>query len=853
MKDLLTQIHFAKPLFLWLLLAVPLLWFRFRVHRPAVIIWRTFVLLLLIVTLADPQWVAEQTRTDEAQGEERIFAFDLSKSIPTSMRRWMDGVAQGPLAPNRQDRVFVFASDQVETGDWRAWLKGEGVQAGAIRPEKTNLEKLLTGIMALPAKPRRLFLFTDGWETEGNLERLLPAIASAGIKIFPIVPTERPAINNVAVAKIVAPAHGNSGEAVNLRIVLENQSDHEIDGTLALSRGGQSLKSESVKLRPGSHLFTYQVILPESSLTSYGATFTPRRAESDGNSVDNQALAWVTVQSKAKVLLLNGRAGGGRYLEQILKRQGFEVTSSTAETPPAPAGHSVVIFNNVEREKLSSTYLAAIERHVAEGNGFLMVGNEASFAPGAYRRTPIEALLPVEPREPRKEEKNRAIVLVIDKSGSMRDENRLLYAQEAARAVARQLKDTDLLGVVGFDSSPFVVVPLSPMAALRAGVESQISRLKPGGRTYLLPAIVEAKRQIERQNASTKHVIILSDGETGGSGGDYVDLVNVMKTELKVTVSTVAIGSDANIPLMKRISQYGGGFFHHTFDPKSLPQIVLQQLQDKPKDEPPAERDFLPLQERGSELLAGGVEKYPTVRGNMDTDLKRGAKLDLSISRDDRKSPLLASWRYGKGKSAALTMDLEGRWSKNWIQWSGLQNFWDKALDWLRPGVQPIPAHEARVSFLGNQPIMDLYVYDELSADSQFRFSVNGKGGRTDGAFKKLAPGHFQAALPNTPPGDYRIDLTEERSSRRLAYPSVGYTLPYGANSEQPRLEFNNQLLDKLAQVSGGEINPKLSTRAPEAQATKSYRPFRNPLIGLVFALFLLEIAFRRLLLAETA
>jgi hypothetical protein len=27
---------------------------------------------------------------------------------------------------------------------------------------------------------------------------------------------------------------------------------------------------------------------------------------------------------------------------------------------------------------------------------------------------------------------------------------------------------------------------------------------------------------------------------------------------------------------MKRISQYGGGLFHHVIDPTSLPQIVLE-------------------------------------------------------------------------------------------------------------------------------------------------------------------------------------------------------------------------------------------------------------------------------------
>ncbi|HYY24790.1 MAG TPA: VWA domain-containing protein, partial [Candidatus Udaeobacter sp.] len=581
--------QFAKPFFFWLLLALPLLWFRFRTQRLTVIIWRTVILLLLIFTLADPRAVTEQTRTEQ---EERIFAFDLSRSIPESMRRWMESAAKDRYMPNRQDRVFVFGSEVQQITNWQEWLKGDASQQALIQPGKTSLEKLFTTLLDLPPAPRRVYLFSDGWETQGNIERMLPAIAESGLKIHPMLPAEPPKIANVAVTKLLAPSHGNSGEAVNLKVVLENQNDREVDGTLTLTRNGQALKTDAVKVKPGSQIFAYQFTLADDSTQSYRASFTPRQPELDRYAPDNQALAWVTVRSKAKILLLSGRSGGGRYLEEILKRLGYEVTSRTADAPPAPTPYNVVIFNNVEREKFSANYLASIEQHVAAGKGFLMLGDEASFAPGSYHRTPIENILPVEPREQKREEKNRAVVLVLDKSGSMREENRILFAQEAAKVVARQLKDNDLLGIVGFDISPFIVVPMDTVGRLRATINSQIDRLRPGGQTFFYPALLEAKRQIERQNAAIKHVILVSDGETRGSQSELIDLVTVMKNEMKIIVSAIAVGADADIRVMKRISQYGGGLFHHTLDPSTLPQIVLQQIQDKPQDEPPRERDF---------------------------------------------------------------------------------------------------------------------------------------------------------------------------------------------------------------------------------------------------------------------
>jgi len=847
MNEIVSNVQFAKPVFFWLLLALPLLWFRFRDQRLFVLIWRTGILLLLILTLADPQFASEQTKT-----EERIFAFDLSDSIPPAMRRWMEGAAQDNLALAPQDRFFVFGAEVKEAPNWPEWLRGGAAQQNEIQPQKTNLEKLLATLLALPAAPRSLFLFSDGWETQGNVERLLPSIAGTGLKIFPILPADRPKIANVAVTKLLSPSYGNSGEAVNLKVVLENYNDREVDGTLTLMRNGQVFKTDPIKLKPGSQILTYQTTLPEGPLTSYQVNFTPRQAEFDNYAPDNHAIASVTVQNKARVLLLNGRSGGGRYLEEILKRQGFNVTSRTADSPPSPAGYGVIIFNNVERDKFSSSYLAAIERHVADGNGFLMLGNEASFAPASYRRTPIEAILPLEPREPKREEKNHAVVLVIDKSGSMREDNRILYAQAAAKAVARQLKDNDLLGVVGFDVSPFVVVPLEPVGRIRGVVDAQIDRLKPGGQTYFLPALIEAKRQLERANATRKHLILLSDGETRGSQGELVDLVGVMKNEMKITVSAVAIGSDADIRVMKRISQYGGGLFYHTIDPSNLPQIILQQLQDNQPDELQGQRDLTPIQERGSEILASFSERpYPSIRGYMETDLKQGGHLDLMIPREDRKAPLMASWRYGRGKTVALTIDMEGRFSRNWIQWGELQKFWEKTLDWLRPGDDPIPLHDARVSLVGNRPVLDLIVYEEASADSLFRFSIEGKGGRTDGTLKKLALGHYQSTLALTAPGDYHITMVEDRRGRQIRFPTLAYTLPYDLSRESPQPYFNTSLLAKLAQSSGGEVNPKSIQSVKNQEVTRSYKPLRQPFIILILLLFIVEVAFRNLIISE--
>lgn len=846
MTALLENIEFSRPVFFWLLFLLPLLWIGARRHRLVILIARSLVLGLVVVALADPQ-----TSSSQARSQERIFAFDVSDSIPASLREWMKSSRNGLPAPSRSDRVFLFGANTTESADGSVNLDAGGT--AGVGPEKTNLERVLQAALALPPAPRDLYLFSDGWETEGNIERLLPAAAAAGIRIHPIVPAGRPAIPNIAVTRLLAPSQGNSGENLNLRVVIENQSDRPVDGTLALARNGQTVKTESVRVNPGSQVFFFQTTPAEGALTSFQATFSPREKNLDSYPADNRALAWVSVRSKAKVLLINGHSGAGRHLEEILKRQGLEVTVRAPENAPNPAGYKVVVFNNAERDKFPAGYLAAVEKHTAAGNGFVMLGADASFAPASYRGTPIERVLPIDPREPpKREEKNRAIVLVIDKSGSMRDDNRLLFAKEAAKAVARQLHDIDLLGVIGFDDAAFVVVYLETMARLRGVVESHIDRLKPGGQTYFLPAIQEARRQLERANATRKHVILLSDGVTRGSHSELVDLVSSMKNDSKITVSAVAISTEADVRVMKRLSQYGGGLFHHTTDPSSLPQIVLEQVQDSPKDDPRNEGPWTPLPDRGSELLAGlGARSYPSVLGFMESDLKRGARADLTVQRQERRQPLLASWRFGQGKAVALTMDLEGRWSRNWIPWNSLQGFWNRMLEWLAPPEENlVPNHEARVSFSENRSVLDLAVYEDVAANSQYRFVMTGKS-KAEGTLTKLAPGHYQAVLPASDAGDYRIDISEDRGGRRIAFPPVGYSLAYSLNSELPRPDFNMRLLSRIAEATGGQVNPGSSQAQPQISTTKSYAPLKQPLIILAFCLFLAEVALRKFVYAE--
>lgn len=845
-ESLLRGIEFARPGLLWLAAGLPLFWWRWRAGSRAVVLLRSTTLLLLVVGLAEPRRVAETYEESEPPG--RVFAFDLSTSITPDARRWMLERAREIAAAPGRDRYFVFAGRVHEVADFEEWLeRREGDPA--VQPAETDLAALLTALAEEISEPKTLYLFTDGWETRGSVRDALPLLSRSRIRILPMVPSGTQSAANVQVTKVLAPHEAESREGVRVRAVLQNMNRGPVKGRLVWTQDGRPWRSDALVLEPGYHLRSHETVLPEKGLVAFEAAFVPDNAEQDVFDADNEAAAWISVKPKEGILIVNGGANRGRYLEAILRRQGYKVTGVEPGTaPPAPSGFDAVIFNDVPRRQVSDGYMEALRRYVTRGGSFIMVGGNDGFASGGYRGTPLERILPVEPDEPeKKRQKTRGIVLVIDKSGSMRTDRKLAYAKEAARVLAQNLKNRDLLGVVGFDVSPFEVVPLQSMAQHGNQVPTQVARLKAGGKTYLYPALLLAKRMLERSPANLRHVIVLSDGETGGSGSDYIDLVSVMKQDLDISVSAVAIGDEANIPLLKRLSLYGGGAFHHTYDPSTLPRIVASEVKDEPEPQTPEQKEFRPH-------LAGGTaifEEFPErtlapVTGFARTKTRTGAVTDVVVQlADGSRKPLVASWGVGAGKVAALTIDQHGGWSRLWIRWRGLDPFWSHLLKWAAPRKEGPPAHEVRIDGARGATVMDLYVYGS-EASGVFRYTVKNGARDRSGRLDQEAPGHYRAALPIDEPGVYRIEVVESRGGKNISYPPIGYTKRRDAGAEIPSSEANFELLEMLARATGGEVNALPASKGPVQTLVRVTTPLYMVPILAAALLFLFEVFVRR-------
>ncbi len=590
-------------------------------------------------------------------------------------------------------------------------------------------------------------------------------------------------------------------------------------------------------------------------MVSYRATFTAASASDDLYPQDDSLQSWVGIGAKRKMLIFADSAQDSNYLQAVARRLGLEpeiVRPADTRFNDNLHDFDAVVLDNVPRDQMPATTENALARYVAGGGALAMVGGDRSFGLGGWHGSELESILPVIMKPPEHKERQRALVLIIDKSGSMGREEKLDYAKAAARTAASTLKDNDLIEVIGFDSQPFVVIPLEPMSTARPYLGQMIDRLKARGTTYLMPALKQADLDIAGSGAAIKHVVILTDGETGGTAAMYYDLVASMHRQGAVTVSAIAIGNEANIRLLDAITQYGGGAFYQTSSAESLPQIVLQDVGRHTGDNKTmVEKEFVPQAVSPDSILKNlGGRTLPAIKGYVSTMLKPGATLDVYVNREGRREPLIASGRHGAGKTLAVTTDAGGRWASPWVRDNIFAAVWDRILEWMTPPATNLPKFDVAMGYREGRIALKLTDYDPDAAQALALVGarvMRPDGTREDLVLSQSALGELTGSFAAPEAGNYYIEMRSGQAGKERSFPPLAYTVSPAAFAELPRQRPNYDLLEHLAAATAGRLNPEISELKMARPEFKHSESFSQQLLAMAMLLLIAEAIVRRL------
>ena len=815
-RALIADLSLSRPAALYLLAipAIVLAWSLFNA-REWIKIWaplmRALALALFVLAIASPEKVMH------FEGATQPAVVDASGSITPEMRAWTAHLLKNDLKLRNGDPAFIFASAAVARSVGDVESDFETAACNGCDPSHTNLEVALARLAADPeAEGGPAILVTDGWENIGDSTRAINALNSAHIRLDIFSPPGASSIPNVAMTELSLPPALEKAAPFALGVTMDNFNPRPVSGTISVYRGDSLVNERKVTLNRGDERFDFPVHNEATGLASYRATFKADDASLDKYLEDDSLQGWIGVGAQRKVLILTDSDKDAAYLRTVADRRGFEATVvpvSSGQWNGSLAGYDAVFLNNVPEDRFSPAAQEALVNYVERGGSVAMIGGDESFGLGEWQESPLAKAMPVIMKPPEKKERKRALVLIIDKSGSMGRDDKLTYAKAAAETVGKTLKDSDLIAVVGFDSQPFVVVPLETLAKSRPYLNQMINRLVAHGSTYLLPALQESERMLAGSGAQLQHVVILTDGETGGTPAMYYDIVSRMHREGGATISTIAIGNEANAALLESISKYGGGAFYQTDSPKNLPELFVSDFRQHGGETTMQEaRNFMPHTVSPDPVLKDFAGKQlPPVAGYVSTQLKPNADLSAYIDRGDNKEPLIASWKYGSGKTMAVTTDANGRWSGTWVRSNVFGPVWDRLFNWLTPETQNAEKFDVELGYQGGRINIKLNDYSSEFGSGMNVLNVSATGPhdlRYETALSQQVPGEYSGSIDAPTPGTYYIGIRAPGGAKGATFPPLAYTVSPAVLAELPRPAPNYGLLERLASATGGRLNP---------------------------------------------
>jgi uncharacterized protein YegL len=339
------------------------------------------------------------------------------------------------------------------------------------------------------------------------------------------------------------------------------QSNHDDEGLVEVFRGDHKVVSEKRVLKTGTNKLRFQQSIERDRLAAISVRVSGLK--SDTLLDNNLDTGLVYAAGKPRVLIIESDPNLIRELAYALEDEGIQVDIRPPQGMPESLAdlqnYELLMLSNVPATSITQQQMEIARTYVQElGGGFIMLGGELSFGLGGYYKTTLEEILPVRSDfEKEKEKPSLAMVLVIDKSGSMGGD-KIEMAKSAAQAAVELLGRRDLAAVVAFDGDTYVVSEMQS-AANKGKINDEISRITPGGGTTMYPAMEMSYEMLTAASAKLKHVIMLTDGIS--SPGDFEGLAQTM-AGAKMTVSTVAIGEGSAGDLLETIARTGKGRYH---------------------------------------------------------------------------------------------------------------------------------------------------------------------------------------------------------------------------------------------------------------------------------------------------
>lgn len=813
------QATFVEPVYLWLLLALPLVWLgaaRLRsagtARRWVIVAVRTLVVALLVLALA---------QLEIARRSERLtvyFVVDQSDSIPAAQRleaqESIDQLLRSKRPDDEAGLVVFGATAAIEAFALRGFEYPPLINS-VIQTTRTDIGRALRlAISAFPnATMRRVVLFSDGNENSGNALEAARLARNDGIPID-VVPLAYEHTGDVRIDKLVVPQETTRDAPFDVRVFLS--SDQAASGRLRLFEDGVLIADEQVEVGAGRNPpLILRRRLDEPGFRRYEAVI---EVPGDTRPQNNRAQAFTNLRGDPRILYVEGDPDRRNFFAAAMLAEGIRVDMVAPwEAPTALEelqSFDSIVLSNVHAGDLGANRQQMIETAVRDlGVGLVMIGGENAFGAGGYSNTPIERALPVSMDVRQKKVlPNGALVIILH---TCEFANGNAWGREISKAALDVLSPQDWFGIAYYGAPPgsrgaafggwgdhWLWEGPNGDGLMQASqaprMKAMIDGANPLDMKNFAPSFQMAYEALRNVQAQAKHIIVISDGDPSPPSKSFVEMMR----DSGITISTVAIFPHEGLTVrtLEEVAYWGAGEFYYPKTAEELPRIFVKEA-TVVRRSLIFEETFTPVFDAPSVVLEG-FGGLPPLDGYVVTSDKDLATVALRTHNDD---PLLAHWRYGLGTTVAFTSDATNRWAAPWVDWEGYVKFWSQ--------VVRFSLRQASSSSLQMQTELSggrgRFTVDAIDPSGGFRnfmeleaTVINPDMTTQQVRVRQVGPGRYEGDFEAGQIGSYIVRLNEPGEGGESVVSGISQS--YSPEFETSR--WNEDFLGRIASESGGRF-----------------------------------------------
>lgn len=799
---------------------------------------RTLTVISLILSLSG------MSVTDRAKNDTTLFLADISESVSAQKERVAEFInsAQSHKETGDKTAVSLFGGRAVTAVSPTEEFVNANLDNSSTENDNTNIEAAIKqAVSAFDGDTRkRLVIITDGLETRGDALAARNVLNSENISTL-IYDIGGGIKSEAGIREISLPQYVNINMSYDVTVIVDSIGSGQAD--LRLYRGTALVLNERVTLKDGENRFVFTDIAQSGGGVTYRAEIVP---QDDTFYQNNTVYGYCYAENLPSVLVV-GSGASAENMRNLLAASQLSV--ETAETSALPSSYDAltaydaVVLADVPYSEMNESFIDALDNFVKySGGGLIVTGGENAYGPGGYEDTPLEDMLPVEMSvKTQSEEPDLAMIMVIDRSGSMADNSQgvscMDIAKEAAIRGINEMDPEDKVGVIAFDSAAQWVVELEEIGSNMESIENAIGTIQAGGGTSILPALRMACTKLADTDSKLKHIILLTDGQAETDG--YSNLLRQARED-GITISTIAVGQAADTNLLQYIAEEGRGRYYFADRYSRLPEIFVYETTIAGKDYLNNE-DFYPTAADPSEITEN-IDSVPVLHGYVSTTAKPRADVVLQ---SDREEPVLAVWQYGLGRAAAWTSDVSGQWSGDWLSSREGTDILRNLISYsMRSNIMYDIEVTGEASGGVSEVTAKIPVNKNTTAVKATVVTEDGK--EYGGDMSAVLPGEYKFTIPTDAEGAYIIAVEETLSDGTVNAYNTGFVIGY--SKEYDTQSFGSGgIIDELASYDGIDIitSPD-EVYEHELPDTYAKRDITVPLLVLALILLLLDIFIRR-------